>query len=41
MKSNQVRFFFLNIDLLFQVILRFETTIIRLLLLNGTRGHRQ
>jgi hypothetical protein len=39
MKSNRVRFFFLNIDLLFQIILRFETTIIRLFLLNVTRGH--
>ena len=40
MKSNRVRFFFLNLALLFQVILKFETTIIQLLSLNETRGHQ-
>jgi hypothetical protein len=40
MKSNRIRFFFLDLDLLFQVISRFEIITIQFLLSDETHGHQ-
>jgi len=40
MKLKWIRFFFLDIDLPFQVISRFETITIQLFLSDETRGHQ-